>query len=327
VKRIEIGSFLELDLRHGSEYYSGECNIARLNSGRSGIYHSIRMLHCETIYLPYYLCPDVKVFLNRYNITIKYYYISENLEPLIDKNEENSAFLIVNYFGLLPESQLLKLRMKYSNAIVDNCSSFFTPPLSGCYNVYSCRKYFGVPDGCYVIGPDAGHGEYSSYPKDYSADTSNFLLKRIEAGCSAAYKDRMVNEERIDNSGVLKMSDLTRSLLYALDYEYIKSRRMDNFKYADSLFRQYNTLEVGNFLNEQTLPLFYPLLVRDQGLVDKLREYGIYTGRRWAHVVNQVMPGCYEETLSNYMVPIPIDHRYGRQELEYCLEVFLKVRG
>ena len=114
-KRIEIGSFLELDLKRGSEYYSDESNIARLNTGRSGIIHSLQLLHCKTIYLPYYLCPDVRTFISRFNITIKYYNISPDFEPLLENNEEDSAILIVNYFGLLPESKLKNLKLKYSN--------------------------------------------------------------------------------------------------------------------------------------------------------------------------------------------------------------------
>ena len=40
---MEIGSFLELQFEKGKEYYSGNTNIARLNSGRVAIYHAVRM--------------------------------------------------------------------------------------------------------------------------------------------------------------------------------------------------------------------------------------------------------------------------------------------
>jgi len=324
-KRIEIGSFLELDLKRGSEYYSDESNIARLNTGRSGIIHSLQLLHCKTIYLPYYLCPDVRTFISRFNITIKYYNISPDFEPLLENNEEDSAILIVNYFGLLPESKLKNLKLKYSNVIIDNCSAFFMPPIKDTFNVYSCRKFFGVPDGCYVIGPGAGEGVAKTYAKDFSSDTSLFLLKRIEVGSSASYRERMKNEERLDNAGILRMSDLTIALLSGLDYLEIRTRRKANFDYAVSIFKEYNLLDMSKYWDKNTLPMFYPLVVRDILLVDKLKAQGIFTGRRWAHVVKEVMPGTFEEFISNYMVPIPIDQRYGEEELDYCLDVIQKL--
>jgi len=60
---MEIGSFIELDLNDSGEYHSGDLNRARLNAARAGIYHSCRLYHCSTVYIPYYLCPTVKAFL------------------------------------------------------------------------------------------------------------------------------------------------------------------------------------------------------------------------------------------------------------------------
>lgn len=34
--------------------------------------------------------------------------------------------------------------------ILDNTQSFFQKPISGIDTIYSCRKYFGVPDGAYL---------------------------------------------------------------------------------------------------------------------------------------------------------------------------------
>ena len=97
----EIGSFLELDLRKKKEFYQEDENIARLNSGRSGIFHSINLLNCSKIYLPFYLCSSVRDFLIKKNIKIEYYRIDKHFAPQIDKQVDNSAILIVNYFGLV----------------------------------------------------------------------------------------------------------------------------------------------------------------------------------------------------------------------------------
>ena len=66
---MEIGSFLELQFEKGREWYAKSCEnnmqIARLNSGRAGIYHAVRCLHCDAVYLPDYECDTVREFLTK----------------------------------------------------------------------------------------------------------------------------------------------------------------------------------------------------------------------------------------------------------------------
>ena len=57
---------------------------------------------------------------------------------------------IVNYYGLFSEEQLISLKNKYGNIVVDNAQAFFTEPVKGIDTIYSCRKFFGVPDGGYA---------------------------------------------------------------------------------------------------------------------------------------------------------------------------------
>lgn len=321
--RIEIGSFIELELKKCGEYFDDGPNTARLNSGRSGIYHVLRILKCSTIYLPYYLCPDVRNFLEEKLIRIKYYNINNDFEPILEKNESNSAVLIVNYFGIFSRQKLLLIKERYRNPIIDNCGAFFMQNLQECYNIYSCRKFFGVPDGSYVIGPNAGLTE-NDYMQDYSSDTSSFLLKRIEYGCSTVYQERMKNEERINKSGVLKMSLLTKSILCSLDYEFIKSKRMHNYKYVSQLYRTFNLISPDLIKEEVSVPLFYPLVIKDKSLVEKLQSFGIYTGRRWIHVLKEVKKNSFEAFLTSYLVPIPVDQRYTEKELDFCFNSFRK---
>ena len=257
---MEIGSFIELELPDSGEFYSQNTGIARLNSGRSGIYHALRRLKCNKIYLPFYLCPSVEEFLKRKEISILKYYISENFEPLLQDTESESAILIVNYFGIMAKERMLKITGKFHNVIIDNCPGFFSEPIPDCFNIYSARKFFGVPDGGYVIGPDAELG-INDYQQDESSDTSAFLLKRIEKGSSPVYAERMRNEERIDNSDISRMSLLTLKLLKSIDYKLVKKRRSINFQYAHNLFKSYNRLDTEKFSDSNCFPMAYPLYV------------------------------------------------------------------
>ena len=225
---MEIGSFIGLDLRDSGEYYNQEDNIARLNSARAGIYHACKLYGCHSVYIPYYLCPTVKEFLNKKGIETIHYFINNDFEPILIKQERTQAVLLVNYFGILSTEKINILAGRYDRVIIDNSAAFYSSPVESCFAVYSPRKFFGVPDGCYVLGRDAGR-YVDEYRQDRSSVTASFLMKTLESGTSDSYSDRMKNEERIDQSDILQMSSLTRKLLNSIDYSAVKKVRKENF--------------------------------------------------------------------------------------------------
>ena len=149
---MEIGSFIELDIRNTGEYFSNSKNVARLNTARSGIYYALRLLKADTLYLPYYMCPSVKSFLANKGIKLHYYNVDEELMPIRFEPSKDSAVMISNYFGAISANKLELMSSQYEKVIIDNSQAFFTQPIAGCINVYSPRKFFGVPDGSYVVG-------------------------------------------------------------------------------------------------------------------------------------------------------------------------------
>mgnify|MGYP006286498323 CR=1 FL=1 len=320
---MEIGSFIELDLRNSGEYYKGELNISRLNSGRAGIYHALRILACNKVYLPYYLCPSVKIFLKKKNIEVIPYFINENFIPNIANQDRNSAIVIVNYFGILSNESLKQNISSFTNIIIDNSAAFFSYPLDDTYCVYSTRKFFGVPDGCYVIGKNA-EKLTDQYQQDFSSSTASFLLKRIETGCATNYAERMLNEKRIDNSDILNMSLLTRNLLNNIDYKQIKKKRKDNFYIAHNFYYTINQLNPIKYMDKKNVPMVYPLLVESADLAQELIKKKIYTGRLWNHVLKEINRNTFETKLSRFMIPIPIDQRYGKFEIEYVFKIVEK---
>lgn len=311
---IEIGSFIGLELEGTQEFYNNELGMARLNSARSGIYHACGLYGCHTVYLPFYLCPSVNQYLSEHGIKTIKYYINERFEPIGVEQEEKSAIIIVNYFGILSYTKMQRIAARFRNVIVDNSAAFYAPALDGCYNVYSPRKFFGVPDGCYVIGHNASRGT-SDYEQDRSAATSSFLFSTIEQGTNATYSERMKNEARIDNSGPLRMSELTRCLLKNINYTKISNKRIENFKYSHFHFRKINKFDPFYSFDETCVPMVYPLVVEKDDLDKKLREKKVYVGRLWTSVLQEVTPDSFEEWMSKFMIPLPIDQRYGRAEI------------
>lgn len=319
----EMGSFIDLEYPSGKEYYNCE-NTVRLNSGRAAIYHAIKAYDCKTVYLPYYQCGTVKEFLNRKNIEVKFYMLDDAFAPILETNDVNTAVVLVNYYGIFSVSHMKKIAEKYNNVIIDNSQSFFSKPIGCCLNVYSARKFFGVPDGAYVIGKPYMN-DADMYQKDYSSDTSLFLLQRIEYGCEGkAYKNRTVNEERLDNSDVLYMSDLTHRLLDGIDYENAIKKRIENFETAHNLLGNENKIDVKKYFDGTCVPMVYPFVCEREELLDFLIKHKHFQGRWWSYLVKLMPEDSIEYKLSKFMVPITIDQRYDKNQIE---ELCLLIKG
>ena len=320
----EIGSFIELELPKGNELFKGEADIARLNTGRAAIWHAFRVTGARVIWVPYYQCETVREFLGRKGATIKYYHQDRNYEPLDLSPEPDEAVLLVNYFGIMSHERMSALADALPNVIIDNCQAFFCGPIEGALNVYSARKFNGVPDGAYVVGKDA-HKYVDEYPQCYSSDTAAFLLKRIEYGCEGeGYKSRTINEERVDREDIMKMSKFTRALLDGADYENNRKKRRANFNYACGLFSDINRLDPTRFYDENTVPMVYPLVVEDEALLGKLIAAKHFQGHWWKYITEDLPESTFEHWLSRYVIPVTIDQRYGTEELDYINKV---IRG
>ena len=228
----------------------------------------------------------------------------------------------MNYYGINSKERMESLARQYCNVIMDNSQAFFAEPLKDCMNVYSARKFAGVPDGAYVIGEGAEH-YVEEYQQGYSSDTSLFLLQRIEYGCEGkTYASRMTNEKRIDNEDILKMSALTTQILKGTDYEFIIEKRKENFQTASELFDDINLLDVCKYYNSDCVPMVYPLVVEDDRLLHKLLEAKHFQGHWWSYLLDEMEENDFEYWISKYIIPITIDQRYGRKELE-CIRTII----
>lgn len=327
---MEIGSFLELQFDTDREWHKDgnyeRLQVARLNSGRAAIYHAFKCLNAKTIYLPYYQCDTVREFLSKKGVQIKYYSIDEDFAPMLDsvKTDESSAILIVNYYGIFSFERMSQLVNCYKNVIIDNSQAFFANPIDSCMNVYSARKFVGVPDGAYVIGENALEN-YDSYRQGYSSDTAGFLLQRHEYGCEGkVYQSRMINEHRIDNEDIMKMSVLTRKILDGTDYQFIIEKRKNNFEYACKLFNSINLIDVKKFYGNDIVPMVYPLVIEDERALNRLLEAKHFQGHWWSYLTSEMSENTFEHWLSKFMIPITIDQRYGKKELDFLKEIISK---
>lgn len=262
-----------------------------------------------------------KRILDKKNVKLKFYHINKNFNPTDLKPTDNEAVLLVNYYGVMSTNRMKSLAKPYKNVIIDNSQAFFNVPIDNCMNIYSCRKFVGVPDGAYVIGKGA-ESYVNEYEQCYSSDTSLFMLQRIEYGCEGkAYQSRQINEHRIDTEDCMKMSKLTRTILDGTDYAYIKDKRIQNFAIAQELLGGLNRINASEYYDAKTVPMVYPLLIEDDGLLEKLQTAKHFQGHWWSYICKEMPENCVEHWISRFMIPITIDQRYGKNEIHSLCEI------
>lgn len=318
---MEIGSFLELQLPKGRERYNQETDIARLNTGRMGIWHAYRVTGCKCIWIPIYQCDSIRDTFEKKGVAMKFYHIDKNWNPTDLNPTDDEAVLIANYYGIMSSSRMAELASKYKNVIVDCAQAFFCKPVEGALMVYSCRKFVGAPDGAYVVGKDA-HKYVEEYPQCYSSDTAAFLLKRIEYGCEGkGYEARSINEHRIDAEDCMKMSKLTRTLMDAEDYDYNIRKRKENFAYAHQLLGGINKIDPTMYMDDETVPMVYPLVVEEDECIQRLFKAKHFQGHWWSYICEEQPEDSFEHWISRYVIPVTIDQRYGKEEIDYLVNV------
>lgn len=321
---MEIGSFLELQLPKGREYYYQTSDIARLNTGRMGIWHAFRVTGCNRLWIPIYQCDSIRETLKKKDVEYCFYHQDKDFNPLDIDAKDGDAVLLVNYFGVMSSKRMAELAAPFKHPIIDCAQGFFCQPIKDALMVYSCRKFIGAPDGAYVIGKNA-HQYVDEYPQGFSSDTANYLLMRIEYGCEGrGYEARGLNESRIDNEDCMRMSKLTHTLVDAENYDYNKRKRKENFEYAHKKLGSINKIDPTKYFDDETVPMVYPLVLENDECINKLFAAKHFQGHWWSYICNEQPEESFEYWMSRYVIPITIDQRYGVKEIDYLVDVIKK---
>lgn len=316
----EYGGFLPLELNINKEHYSEEeFPVLKVNSGRTAIYCALKALSPQFIYVPHYICDTVYDVIERLNIPMKKYFISEQLKPQISIEDEG-CILVVNYFGML-DSYIQELAQTWKNIIVDNTQAFFSKPIirKGIYNVYSCRKFIGVSDGAYLIAEEIKSTDYH-LKTEYSGEYSEHLMVSYEKGTNCVYSQNIWNESRLKDN-LSYMSPLTRAILSGVNYENIIRARTYNWRFLQAKLGEINLL---SGLTENIVPGYaYPFLV-SESIREKLIDRKVYVSCLWKELLKEEYEGTNEYFFSKYLIPLPIDQRYGRDDMEELCKIVLR---
>ena len=306
----KIGGYIELERFSLPMLHEG---ALALNCGRNALAYLIRAREIKKLWLPRFLCDSVTKVCEREGAAYTLYGVGRDFLPAQDFTLGEGEWLyLVNYYSQLSNEQLAAFAERYGRVIVDNAQSYFQKPLPGVDTLCTCRKYFGVPDGAFLY-TDAVPGE--ELPRDESFARMNFLLGRFERTANEFYGDFRANEERFEALPVMSMSKLTQNLLHGIDYAAAERRRRENFAYLHERLRDCNLLTIG-----QNGTFMYPLLLENgAALRKKLQAEKIYIPTLWPDVFRMAESGSTEYAMAENILPLPIDQRYGTEDMAYML--------
>lgn len=312
----EIGGYIELENFRGIEYHK---DAVALNCGRNCLAYILLARKITKISLPYFLCDSVENTCRKYNVQIRYYRINSQFMPVEFSLNKDEWIFIVNYYGQLNDEIISNLRNNYENrVIIDNTQAFFARPVHGIDTIYTCRKFFGVPDGAYLY-TDA---ELNVTEQDVSYKRMNFLLGRFEKSANEFYNEYVENNALFENEPIKKMSELTHNLLRGVDYNLISQVRTENFICLQNELKAINKLKL-------TVPegaFMYPLYIDNGAEIRKqLQKEKIYIPTLWPAVFDICSENDLEYDLANNILPLPVDQRYNTDDMKYMSELIKRI--
>jgi len=309
-----------------------------LFSGRSGIKLVLDSLKPENIWLPSYLCHTIISAVNPESSHIRFYPIDDHLRvenlDFVDEIKSGDFFLFIDYFGFPFERGLLQELKRKQVVLFQDCSQAlfmeWDEEISD-YCLYSPRKFLGVPDGGILkIGSNyhPAHPDLQEPPEEVFMQLFWAVVKRREFdvyGDENHWNRFFIKGEEGFTPGYSRMSDLSNYLLRnSFDYEAISRIRRKNYQ---TLLAKLG--EFGSFrdLPDDVVPLGFPIKVENRDhLQRELFKEKIFPPIHW--VIEGVVPTDFHKShlLSQRIMTLPCDQRYGEEEMEHIAKSLLKIK-
>ena len=318
----EYGGYLEIEQPKGEEFYGG---LHRLDLGRTAAVWLLSHIEHDRVFLPEYICDTVNESLEAAGFALVPYKLGEDLQPVWGAEGApgpRDVFYAVNYNGTLRDDEIAAYRDRYETVVVDNAQAFYNRPVDGVHTLYSVRKFIGTADGAYVASDiDASEEDL---PCDRSAERALYLAGRLEGTANEYYAASKAAELSFSRAEPKRMSLFTQNILKGADYEAIREKRLANYETLHALLGSENPFTARG----SVCPYTYPFYHKDgRGLRRYLIANKIYVATLWSFLLDEAHEGSLEYDWSANITWLPIDQRYGKEDMKYLADMVLAYRG
>ena len=323
-----IGGFLPLEVPRrqaappaGSGPYHAR-GVA-LASGRACWHAALRACRPRRALVPFYICDAVLQPLIATGTPFDFYALDAAFRPAADAQPAaGELMLVVNYFGVQTPLVAAAVERHADRLVVDDTQAFFRRGSADVWSFNSARKFFGVPDGGFLYGPAAG--DLGDLPPS-DVDDCDHLLARLSGDDGLAW-DRFKQHEARIGIELRAMSSTSTRLLDAVDMAEARRRRQENFEALHRRLRAVNTIALPLDAAASEGPMCYPFLPAADVDRSALTRLGVYVPTFWPEVLTRAGGGFdWERTAAHRLLPLPIDHRYGAQEMDTLARTVLQV--
>jgi hypothetical protein len=316
------GGFIDLESLHGrpqAEHFPRKENRFEFAYGRCSLHYILLQVKPKKIHLPYFICDSVVNTIHQLNIEIIWFGIQNDFTPILPDIKDNEMLLVVNYYGLLPESTLQALASQYNNnLILDLTHAWFHVPPATAWAFNSSRKFFGVPDGSILWSPN---GFPENLLLERNTPEYRHLLERVMGKPDMAYQIYTQYESAISIQ-LKQQSELTSKILQFSDLNSVQEKRKQNYIQLHKALSEFNTLKLPE--SPTGIPFAYPLLLQKPIDRSLLHAKGLFIPLLWKEVITRIKIGFqWEKTLSESLLPIPLDQRYDSNQIDQILKLLI----
>ena len=260
------------------------------------------------------------------NVEIVHYEIGADFLPIsVSGFSEKDYLYLVDYFGQLENSSIDQYFCCCSGRIIiDAAQSYFREYRKDIDIIYTCRKFFGVPDGGFLRLKNDEILDLEAMEIDRSDSRMKHLIGRLELSASDYYEAYQKNEEKFYTVPIRKMSRITRCLLSNINYEKARKSREENFKILDKNLSHLNKIDV--LFSEG--PYAYPLMldqVKSEIVRKCLINNRVYVPTLWPNVLKSIPKEKKAFEFAWSIIPLPIDQRYDKEDMETIINLIRSV--
>jgi dTDP-4-amino-4,6-dideoxygalactose transaminase len=296
----------------------------------------------EHVHLPAFLCQSILQPVLALELDYSFYPVQTDLAALPDPTPD-SAVLLIHYFGFINNAMdLLRHNSGQDYYLIEDASHVllnerYSKEFENQYVFFSTRKYgptvlggwcnlemdLDDPEkdtevrvwksfaarllkGLYLINK---HGETDSNTEDYYLE----LFREVEDSFNCRIQPTKLPKHIV-------------SLIDSIHWDTISRKRRDNWQLLHELIG--NKVEpLFDHLPDGSVPLGYVIRLKDRDIVkDKLAAHRIFAPIHWL-LPEQVDRKKFPDSakLSDSLLSLPIDQRYGEDEINYISEALIEV--
>lgn len=341
---------VNVDKKFWLPFMKKKCNYKTVfyQSGRNAIEALMKPIqyqyHIDKILLPDYVCETVLDAVIRADMDYELYNVNAQFELELQQIENYikagiKCIYVVQYFGKKFSNQIIDAIKRWKEAgiivVEDITMSLFSDDEMGVgfgdYILGSIRKWLPIPDGAFVCAakkelPESIRTSSVSKYTDYYRLVQTMKKMYIEGG----FRDKKLKEnymtyyhksieELFSDYQLYPMSEFSMNYIKNYDMERVINTRKENYDYLYGKIKSLKHIHVKIKREYEFIPLGMVLECSDRDdLLEYLISKDIYCNVHWRLKSRGENPAI--ERLSNTLLTVPCDQRYGMTEMDYIAD-------